>query len=385
MAEKILIVDDDLDTLRLVGLMLQKQGYEIEAANNGEQGLRKAAEDDPDLILLDVMMPDMDGYEVARRLRLNPKTSNIPILMFTAKSQLDDKVTGFEAGVDDYLTKPTHPTELHAHVRALLARSFKNQTVTIHSDNKAFIVGVISARGGIGVSTVSLNLGSYLQSEMGIETIVAEILSGMGSMGRYLGLENFANLSSLLKKTPESISPAEIAEVVKKHESGLNLLLASEQPREYPFSELLPQYKAIFKHLVGMSRFLIMDLGTSLPRINQTLLPQCDHVIVLAEAVASSVGQTKLLIQDILDLGLEENQISVVLSNRARTDQMLSLHQVEELLGTKVSVTFTPAPELHSLAAKTKTPVVLAQEESIAREQFGKLAEIINVREAAKE
>ena len=111
MAEKILIIDDDVDTLKLVGLMLQKQSYQIVAANNGLQGLEQAENENPDLILLDVMMPGMDGYEVAKRLRANPLTANTPILMFTAKTQLDDKVTGFEAGADDYLTKPTHPSE----------------------------------------------------------------------------------------------------------------------------------------------------------------------------------------------------------------------------------------------------------------------------------
>src|SRR5574338_727036 len=127
MAEKILIVDDDLDTLRLVGLMLQRQGYVISAASNGEQGLEKAIQEKPDLVLLDLMMPGMDGYEVTRRLRRNPSTASIPILLFTAKNQLDDKVMGFEAGADDYLTKPTHPSELQAHVRALLARSVHNE------------------------------------------------------------------------------------------------------------------------------------------------------------------------------------------------------------------------------------------------------------------
>src|SRR5574341_1693916 len=128
MSEKILIIDDDLDTLRLVGIMLQRQGYQISAATNGEQGLAKALEEKPDLVLLDVMMPDMDGYEVTRRLRKNPATSSTPILMFTAKTQLDDKVTGFEVGADDYLTKPTHPTELLAHVRSLLARAAQKRT-----------------------------------------------------------------------------------------------------------------------------------------------------------------------------------------------------------------------------------------------------------------
>ena len=123
MSEKILIIDDDLDTLRLVGLMLQRQGYQISAATNGQQGLDKAFDEDPDLILLDMMMPDMDGYEVTRRLRRNPSTMGTPILMFTAKTQLDDKVIGFEVGANDYLTKPTHPSELQARVKTLLSRA----------------------------------------------------------------------------------------------------------------------------------------------------------------------------------------------------------------------------------------------------------------------
>lgn len=134
MSKKILIIDDDLDTLRLVSLMLQRQGYEIITATNGKQGVEKTLEDKPQLILLDVMMPDMDGYEVARRIRENPITVGIPILMFTAKTQLDDKVAGFEVGVDDYLTKPTHPSELQAHVKALLSRSAQPPQVnTVHT------------------------------------------------------------------------------------------------------------------------------------------------------------------------------------------------------------------------------------------------------------
>ena len=101
MSEKILIIDDDLDTLRLVGLMLQRQGYQISAATNGQQGLDKALDEEPDLILLDVMMPEMDGYEVTRRLRQNPSAMETPILMLTAKSQLNEKVISVEVGAND--------------------------------------------------------------------------------------------------------------------------------------------------------------------------------------------------------------------------------------------------------------------------------------------
>ncbi|HRF97299.1 MAG TPA: response regulator, partial [Aggregatilineales bacterium] len=107
MPEKILIVDDDVDSLKLIGLMLQRNGYEVIAAHAGNQAITKAVNELPDLIILDVMMPDMNGYDVCRRLRGNPLTQDIPIIMFTAKTLIDDKVAGFEAGADDYLTKPT--------------------------------------------------------------------------------------------------------------------------------------------------------------------------------------------------------------------------------------------------------------------------------------
>lgn len=125
MDEKILIIDDDLDSHRLVGLMLDKEGYQIVSANDGEEGLIKTSQESPDLILLDIMMPGIDGYEVARRLRENAETEGIPVLMYTAKSQVDDRIAAFESGADGYLTKPSHPSELQAHISGLLSRSIK--------------------------------------------------------------------------------------------------------------------------------------------------------------------------------------------------------------------------------------------------------------------
>ena len=120
MPEKILIVDDDAETLRLIGMMLERQGFVVASLNNGIQAVEIARSEKPDLIVLDVMMPEVDGYEVTRLIRNEPSLMDVPILMFTAKSQVNDKVVGYEAGVDDYLTKPVHPAELVAHIRALL-------------------------------------------------------------------------------------------------------------------------------------------------------------------------------------------------------------------------------------------------------------------------
>ena len=170
--------------MRLVGFMLQRQGYQISAATNGQQGLEKAFEEDPDLILLDVMMPDMDGYEVTRRLRQNPSTLETPILMFTAKTQLDDKVIGFEVGANDYLTKPTHPSELQARVKTLLSRASERkvaEATSARDENHGYVIGVLGARGGLGTTTMAVNLAAGLYSRTKAEVIVAEMLPGQGA------------------------------------------------------------------------------------------------------------------------------------------------------------------------------------------------------------
>ena len=122
---KILVVDDDIAINELIKVNLELNGYNVLQAHDGTTGFAIAKQELPDLIILDVMMPEVDGYTVAQRIRQNPTTEETPILMLTALSQLNDKVKGFDIGVDDYLVKPFEMEELQVRVRALLKRSRK--------------------------------------------------------------------------------------------------------------------------------------------------------------------------------------------------------------------------------------------------------------------
>jgi len=123
MAEQILVVDDDPDIARFVEVNLRSAGYDVSVAGDGEEALEKASVIRPDLVLLDVMMPRIDGFEVAQRLRKNPQTANTSIIMLTAKALSADKVTGLQAGADDYIIKPFDPIELLARVKGTLRRA----------------------------------------------------------------------------------------------------------------------------------------------------------------------------------------------------------------------------------------------------------------------
>ena len=123
----ILVIDDEPDLLELVEFNLKKDGYEVIVAKNGQSGLEIAQKHLPDLIVLDLMMPGIDGLEVCRQLRGDARTRQIPMIMLTAKSAEADRIVGLELGADDYVTKPFSPRELIARVRALLRRATTTQ------------------------------------------------------------------------------------------------------------------------------------------------------------------------------------------------------------------------------------------------------------------
>lgn len=120
--EQILVVDDEEDILELVSFSLRRERFEVRCAKSGEEALDKILKDPPDLILLDLMLPGMDGLEVARRLKGDPRTEKIPVIMLTAKGEEADIVVGLELGADDYITKPFSPRILIARVKAALRR-----------------------------------------------------------------------------------------------------------------------------------------------------------------------------------------------------------------------------------------------------------------------
>jgi DNA-binding response OmpR family regulator len=118
----VLVADDDEDILQLVSFRLERAGYTVVTAADGPQALAAAREHQPDLAVLDVMMPGLNGYEVTRQLRADPATQAIPVILLTARVQEADVSRGFEAGADDYLRKPFSPQELRSRVQAILAR-----------------------------------------------------------------------------------------------------------------------------------------------------------------------------------------------------------------------------------------------------------------------
>jgi CheY-like chemotaxis protein len=377
MAEKILVVDDDIDSLKLIGLMLQRSGYEVSAASAGAQALSKAATDRPDLIILDIMMPDMSGLEVCRRLRQAPETKQIPIIMFTAKTLIDDKVAGFEAGADDYLTKPTHPAELASRVKTMLARGATQKAAA--GPGKGVTIGVVGAKGGVGTTTIALNLAAA-RLVAGENPIVVDFRMGLGSLGLALGLAKSQGLASILTRPAQEIQPRVIENAMAVHTSGLRALLASARPDEALLQYSLDNEQAVLRALRSMSRLVVADLGSGMSPSLMRLQREIDHLVVVVDPVPVTLHMARELLRDLQPSRPEGSKTHVVVVNRAAVSSPPAWNEVEQTLGAEIRAIVALASDLALHALQAQVPMVLYQPSAIASTQLAKLAEELTAR-----
>jgi len=370
MAEKILIVDDDVNALKLIGYTLHKEGYEIIAAQSGQEALVKALEEEPQLVILDVMMPRMDGYEVCRRLRATPQTAQVPVIMLTAKSQVEAKVAGFAAGADDYLTKPVIPAELVARVKALLLHP------TYAALAKAKTIALIGAKGGVGVTTLAVNLAITL-AQMDKDVILLDLQPYSGAVALQLGLGSVNTIADLLKGEATALSQSVVEDSLVKHTSGIRVLPAAQGPQSVQGEITLLSLEAIISNLETVAQYLVLDMGSQLSPTAQQVLRKCSQVILVTEPDKIALTLAQRALDSLRALDVKGSRIGIVVVNRTRSASTPTRSTIESTLGSELLSLFTPAPELFAHAAIKSMPVAWAQQSSLQADMFRELAQRI--------
>jgi DNA-binding response OmpR family regulator len=372
MPVKILLVDDDVDTLRLVGMMLETEGFDIIAAKTGKRSIELARSESPDLIILDVMMPELDGYAVTSQLRTDQATRSIPIIIFTAKAGHDDKMLGLDLGADIYLTKPISTRELVSHVNQLLSPQEESEQV-IPSPVPEGVFAVMAAKGGMGVSTIALNLGVSIYKQAEQRVIVADLRPGQGSLALELGYDREASNNSLLDLPPARINPQLVEDKLLEHSSGITLLLSSPQLRDAKYTARIDNLEIIANLLPQFAPYTILDLEPGMTVINQKVLPHCSEVVLIVEPSIQSVNQTKDLLEELTLLNIKPGQLRLVVFNRIHSALQLSFGEVEQQLKLPITSAFSPNRELINQASIEHTPFIALKPEGLTAQQINQL------------
>lgn len=348
MSARILVVDDNEMNLKLVSAVLEKEGYTVRTALNAGQALKSLETAVPDLAILDVMMPDMDGFDLCRHLRHRKDTADIPIMMLTALSELDERLKAFEAGADDFISKPFQPEELLARLRVLLRRAAP--LAMSGKDLQGETTAVFSLRGGVGVSTLATNLSIGLAQIWGqpVTLVDLALVNGMSALMMNMPLRNsWGDLAGIV---PGEIDQEVVDRVLLKHESGVHVLAAPRRPQE---AELLTDAHVarVFSHLRQQHHYVVVDLPHDFSPVTLAALDQADRILLLISPELAAVRCASIALDVFHQLGYAQDRFQLVLNWTFR-GKGLPRAEIEKTLGRKVDVV-VPFAEEELVAALT--------------------------------
>ncbi|OGO27593.1 MAG: hypothetical protein A2136_06350 [Chloroflexi bacterium RBG_16_54_11] len=326
---KILVVDDEPNVLRMVGYALHTEGFAVVVAKNGAEALAKIQSETPDLVILDVLLPDISGEEVCKQLRMKPETLDLPIIMLSARSEVPDKVRGFEAGADEYIVKPITPEELIARIKALLLRYQQVRHIT--PKKPARVVGFIGAKGGVGTTTVALNIATSLALQQK-KVLAAEVRSDYGTFSAQLNLAQGQNQSSIFTSDLEHMQARNIYPHLVELPSGLKLLTGPQKVADY--RELEPQrMEAFFQIITPIFDYVILDISCHPDGASQAAIQQCGYVALVVEPESTSLAAGIRIADQLNTWGVKAGKFGIIVVNRAPLVVPLKVDQIKTQLG----------------------------------------------------
>jgi pilus assembly protein CpaE len=375
MAAKILVVDDDPNVQRLLSYTLKQEGYDVVVAADGAEGFKLWGQEDPALILLDVMLPKLDGYQVAGKIRAEEGAgSHVPIIMLTAEAEVEQKIRGLRAGADDYLVKPFHPAELLARIKSLLAR-FAPRDLLVGRPPLGRVIAFYAAKGGVGTTTIAINVAIALQRELGrrVCLVDANLQFGDHRVFMDLGLDRKSIVDAV---SAPSIDADLLRGVLVEHDSKIDLLLAPPSPET---AELVTKehVATIIDVLRGMYDYVVVDVDKRLDDLNLGVFDAAEHLYVVLTADLSCLKNVRLVLETLGHIGYEGDRIKLVL-NRANAFTGINAKTAEGALKRPIDLQVLNEYRGAISALNSGAPVMLTKSDSPLGRSFHDVARAID-------
>ncbi|WP_420628964.1 response regulator [Candidatus Leptofilum sp.] len=380
-AFKILVIDDHPETLSIIQRVLQQHGYNVLGARSGFRGLSLAESENPDMVMVDGMMPEMDGWEVCRRLRAMPNLADMPIIMFTAVDEAEQKLAGFDAGADDYLTKPTEPAELLERVKTMfedrtpkaaaqtrlhkpLPEANKRKGVgdtsapltrSVTFSSAGSVTAILGARGGAGATTLAINLASSLASSSQATTLL-DLDLVQGHVALYLSQKHQKGLNNVLTQ-PESQWSHLLKKELYSYAENLELLLVHTQHDEPPLPLEPEQTLNLLQPLIKPNHQLIVDCGHQLTAVVESILAQANQIIVCLRPERVALANARQLLEHLHEIAPEEATVRAIIFDFS--GQMAIPHQtLEKFLNHPLTAVLPMPPAEMNQAVNKSVPLV---------------------------
>lgn len=360
---KILIIDDDKDILRLLEFTLKRTGHQIITCTDGVKGLAEVEMKQPDLIVADVMMPKMTGYEFCKRVRSRPESKETPIIIFSARFQPVDKQTALDAGATDYLPKTTSPDVL---IQAITQYLPQTGSPVSHAT-----IGFFSLRGGSGVTSLAVNTALALALSKKTKAALVDLAPLGGHAALMLGLRPASSVVNALAAAGENGSLDLLKPHLIEHNSGVQLL-ASTMSYKQQLTTYDTRLKDLVKTLKTNFSFNIFDLPHVLEPNLAPILQLFDKISLILSPDMPSLQSTAMALQGLAQLGIAENKIVLVV-NQISPHSPLSLETIQKAIKRPIAAKIPFEPEMMKAVSNGK-PIVLSSPKSAGTAAIVQLA-----------
>ncbi len=312
--QQILVVDDNPTSTKMMSILLHKEGYDVVVKNDPFDALKwlRNPTHRPALMISDLNMPGMNGHELVKHIKHDPSLKYLPIIMLTAQHDMAQKVAGFEAGVDDYLTKPVSSTELLLRIRALLARVQVDHEVARRRDGRVFTV--FSLRGGVGRSTVAVNLATALAMIWQVKVPLVDLSLQNGHCALMLNTKPRNTIVELAETITDEIDIELIEKTLHAHPSQVVVLPAPMTAAE---AELVSP--AVIQQVLPYLRveypFTVIDTGATMDDIVLSAFDHSTHILLVVTPELGSLKAATDSLKIMEQLDYSPDLVHLVLNN----------------------------------------------------------------------
>src|SRR5215207_3071990 len=329
---RVLLIDDEQFYFKMLQKSLKEAEYQLEYAKSGSEGLAKIPAFEPELLIVDLRLPELDGFEILKRLRRDPKFSYIPVIVITSQDELSEKLKAFELGADDYLVKPFQPEELVARMGTLARRGRAMQRAQKESISASgtTIVTVHSLRGGLGCSSIVVNLGLAFHKLWGKQTLLVDSVLTAGQVALLLDAQPTATWEHLVGLDAESLDDAVVGEIMCSHKSGIRYVASPRFPiaADTFTNETLHVF---VERIKSHNDFVIVDTSHDFSDMTIQMLSMSSTILLVMAPEMASLRTTMSALEIYDRLGISLDKVKVALNNNS-SNPAIKQAQLEKVL-----------------------------------------------------